>query len=155
MPASRIITRDFIFAFLAQFAFSSALFILVPTLPIYLARMKSPETEIGVSSVSSLLSRPLIGRALLKIPERDFMLVGYAIDLAGPSRGPAMGTFTALCDLGVGLGAVMMGIILRWTNYQVMFLSLALVGVIDLLYFNFLVKKRRAGNLLRHFKQEV
>ena len=70
-------------------------------------------------------------------------LVGYAIDLAGPSRGPAMGTFTAICDLGVGLGAVMMGIVLRWTNYQVMFLCLAFVGVIDLLYFNFFVRKQR------------
>jgi predicted MFS family arabinose efflux permease len=380
MPTSKIITRDFIFAFLAQFAFSSALFVLIPTLPIYLSRLKSPETEIGiligVSSVSSLLIRPFVGRALLKISERDFMLggaflftfssiaylfaspfwplfivrafqgigfalfftasttlianispedrrvqsigyflltsniafalvpsfgmflinrfsftilfgfctvvslgslylttrlekrgvvpldntspvdrsflsrkalppsimaffshiiwgavtaffplyaidqgvknpgpffatfavmvilgralggrildlysreriifpclmtliismiilafsktlpmfilaamiwgignaflfptlVAYAIDLAGPSRGPALGTFTAFCDLGVGLGAVMMGIVLRWTNYRVMFLCLAVIGVIDFLYFNFYVKKRR------------
>ena len=380
MSISKIITRDFIFAFLAQFAFSSALFVLIPTLPIYLSRLKSPETEIGiligVSSVSSLLIRPFVGRALLKKSERDFMLggaflftvssiaylfaspfwplfivrafqgigfalfftasttlianispedrrvqsigyfllttniafalvpsfgmfvinrfgftflfgfcavvslgsfylttrlekrqvapldetspvdrsflsrkalppsimaffihiiwgaitaffplyaidqgvknpgpffatfavmiilgralggrildlysrekiifpcltafivsmiilafsktlpmfilaamiwgignaflyptlVGYAIDLAGSSMGPAMGTFTALCDLGVGLGAVIMGIVLRWTNYRVMFLCLALVGIIDLLYFNFFVRKRR------------
>jgi predicted MFS family arabinose efflux permease len=70
-------------------------------------------------------------------------LVAYAIDLAGPSRGPALGTFTAFCDLGVGLGAVIMGIILRWTNYRVMFLCLAFVGVIAFLYFNFFVRKRR------------
>ena len=69
-------------------------------------------------------------------------LVAYAIDLAGASRGPAMGTFTAACDLGVGLGAMIMGVILRVTSYQTMFLSLAFTGVINLSYFLFLMKKK-------------
>ncbi len=33
-------------------------------------------------------------------------LIAHALDLAGLARGPAMGTFTAASDLGVGLGAV-------------------------------------------------
>jgi MFS family permease len=70
-------------------------------------------------------------------------LTAYALDLAGPYRGPAMGTFTALQDLGVGLGAVVMGIVLRFTNYPTMFLCLALNGFINLNYFYFFVRKRR------------
>jgi MFS family permease len=76
----KIFTRDFIFSFFAQFAFSSVYCILLPTLPIYLSRRGSPEAEIGfligVFSVSSLLLRPFVGRALLKIPEKNLMLAG-------------------------------------------------------------------------------
>jgi MFS family permease len=70
-------------------------------------------------------------------------LVAYALDAAGPFRGPAMGTFTAASDLGVGLGAVIMGIILRFTSYPTMFLCLALTGIINLNYFYFFVRKKK------------
>ena len=69
-------------------------------------------------------------------------LVAYTIDRAGSSRGPAMGTFTALTDLGAGMGSVIMGIILQLTNYPIMFLCLALTGVINLLYFYFAIRKK-------------
>ena len=69
-------------------------------------------------------------------------LLAYTIDLAGSNRGPAMGTFTALVDLGAGMGAVIMGIILELTNYTVMFLCLALTGLINFLYFYFAVRKK-------------
>ena len=69
-------------------------------------------------------------------------LLAYTIDLAGSNRGPAMGTFTALVDLGAGMGAVIMGTILQLTNYTVMFLCLALTGVINFLYFYFAVRKK-------------
>jgi MFS family permease len=69
-------------------------------------------------------------------------LVAYTIDRAGSSRGPAMGTFTALTDLGAGMGAVIMGIILQLTNYTIMFLCLALTGVINFVYFYFAVRKK-------------
>jgi MFS family permease len=72
-------------------------------------------------------------------------LLAYTIDRAGSSRGPAMGTFTALTDLGAGMGAVIMGIIVQLTDYPTMFLCLAFIGVINLLYFHFFVR-RRAGN---------
>ena len=67
-------------------------------------------------------------------------LVAYTLDRTGPSRGPAMGTFTALGDLGLSLGPVVMGIILHFTSYPIMFLSLALTGVINLSYFYFCVR---------------
>jgi predicted MFS family arabinose efflux permease len=70
-------------------------------------------------------------------------LVAYALDDAGPSRGPAMATFTAAADLGAGMGSVIMGLVLRFTNYRTMFLCLVLVGVINLYYFILSVRKRR------------
>jgi MFS family permease len=69
-------------------------------------------------------------------------LVAYTIDRAGSSRGPAMGTFTALTDLGAGMGAVMMGIILQLTNYTIMFLCLALTGIINFVYFHLAIRKK-------------
>ncbi len=70
-------------------------------------------------------------------------LVAFATDLAGSSRGPAIGTYLALSDLGAGMGSVIMGIILQWTSYPIMFLSLALTGAINLLYFDHAVRKKR------------
>jgi MFS family permease len=71
------------------------------------------------------------------------VLTAYILDLAGSSRGPALGIFTAVDDLGTGLGPVIMGIILRLTNYPIMFLCLVLTGTINLSYFYFFVKKKK------------
>jgi len=76
----KILTRDFMFGFISQFTFSIACHVLFPTLPIYLSRLGSTEVDIGVligiSGVSSLVFRPFIGRALVKIPEKTFMIAG-------------------------------------------------------------------------------
>jgi MFS family permease len=76
----KILTRDFILAFLAQFTFTLANHTLIPTLPIYLARLGSKETEIGVLigifTVSSLVLRPVAGKALLAAPEKKMMTLG-------------------------------------------------------------------------------
>ena len=76
----KILTRDFVLCFLAYFALCSVYHILVPTLPIYLSKLGSKETEIGVLigifSVSALVIRIFVGRALLRIPEKPFMIVG-------------------------------------------------------------------------------
>ena len=69
-------------------------------------------------------------------------LLTCAVDSAGSAQGPAMGTFTALSDLGGGLGPMIMGIILEWTNYSVMFFCLILTAVINLIYFYFVIWKR-------------
>jgi predicted MFS family arabinose efflux permease len=53
-----------------------------------------------------------------------------------------MGTFTAAGDLGMGLGAVIMGVIVRLTDYPTMFLCLALVAVISLGYFHYVMRDR-------------
>ncbi len=72
-----------------------------------------------------------IGNAFL-IPT----LVAYTVELAGSSRGPAMGTFTALADFGTGVGPVIMGVVLRMTSYPTMFLCLAFAGLLNLYLFS-------------------
>ncbi len=76
----KILNRDFVLAFFAQFAFTYVFYILVPTLPIYLSRLGSTEAEIGVLIgiffFSSLILKPFVGRALLKIHEKNFMIAG-------------------------------------------------------------------------------
>jgi MFS family permease len=83
MATPKIFTRDFILSFSSQFAFSSAFCILIPTIPIYLLRFGAKEGEIGflvgIFSVSSLTLRPFVGRALLRTPERNFMIAGTLI----------------------------------------------------------------------------
>jgi predicted MFS family arabinose efflux permease len=69
-------------------------------------------------------------------------LVVYTVERAGAARGPAMGTFSAAGDLGIGLGAVIMGVVVRLTNYPIMFLCLALVAVISLGYFQCFMRDR-------------
>ena len=96
MATQKILTRDFVLCFFAQFTFSSVFYVLIPTLPIYLSRLGAKEAEIGV-------------------------LIGV---------------------FSVSLGAVMMGIILQLTSYPVMFLCLALTGIINFFYFYFAVMKK-------------
>jgi len=68
-------------------------------------------------------------------------LIAYAVDRAGSHRGQALGTFTALADLGAGIGPVIMGVVLENAGYPAMFLCLALISVIGLLYFYLFVRK--------------
>ena len=83
MTISKILSRDFILSFFAQFVFSSVFCILIPAIPIYLLRSGSKEGEIGflvgIFSVSSLILRPFVGKALLSIPEREFMTAGAVL----------------------------------------------------------------------------
>jgi MFS family permease len=76
----KILTHDFILAFFAQLTFTIANHILIPTLPIYLSRLDSKETEIGVLigifTVSSLVLRPFTGKILLRTPEKKMMIIG-------------------------------------------------------------------------------
>jgi predicted MFS family arabinose efflux permease len=57
-----------------------------------------------------------------------------------------MGTLTAISDLGISLGPVIMGVVIRVTGYQVMFLCLAFIGIINLLYFHFFVREVSASS---------
>ena len=80
MSIQKTLTRDFLLSFFAQIAFSSVFFTLIPTLPIYLSRLKITEAEIGVLigafNVSSLILRPFVGRALLGARGKKFMMAG-------------------------------------------------------------------------------
>ena len=70
-------------------------------------------------------------------------LFTYALDYTGSSSGPAVGTYQALQDLGMTLGPMAMGIIVPYTGYRWMFVCLAMIGLLDLLYFWFFVRKRK------------
>jgi len=69
-------------------------------------------------------------------------VMAFVLDRAGSSRGPAIGTYTLLSDLGLGLGPVIMGIIIRLSSYPIMFLCLALTGFINLIYFYLFARKK-------------
>jgi MFS family permease len=68
-------------------------------------------------------------------------LMAYAIDLAGVSRGPAMGLITAMGDLGMGIGPVLLGIVLRFSNFPVMFLSVGLISFSNFVYYFLYLRK--------------
>ncbi len=80
MTLRKILSREFILCFLAQFAFTSVFHILIPTIPIYLSRLGSTEVEIGILigalGISSLILRPIVGKKLSKFGEKKFMLAG-------------------------------------------------------------------------------
>ncbi len=69
-------------------------------------------------------------------------LLVHAIENAGSARGPGMGTFTALADLGAGIGPMIMGVILEWTSYPTMYLSLILGAIMGILYFHYMAARK-------------
>jgi MFS family permease len=70
-------------------------------------------------------------------------ILAYVLDRAGSSKGPAIGMYMLLSDLGLGLGPVITGFIIGLSSYPTMFLYLAFTGVINLIYFHFFVRKLR------------
>jgi MFS family permease len=82
-----LFTRNFVLAFIAQLAFTSIIQLLIPTFPIYLQKLGSTEIEIGalvgVLGLASMVARPLVGRALMKMREKTFMVAGSIIFTIG------------------------------------------------------------------------
>ena len=78
--AGKLFNRNFVLAFLALFIFLAADRSLAPTLPIYFTRLGSSEREIGIligiCAAASLVSRLLIGGALLKYQAKSIMMLG-------------------------------------------------------------------------------
>ncbi len=70
------------------------------------------------------------------------ILTIHVIENAGLERGPAMGTFTAIADLGSGLGPMVMGIVLEKTSYTIMFVCLIFTAVINFFYFYWAIAKK-------------
>jgi MFS family permease len=77
---ANLLTPNFLLGFLAFLLFAAANLSLTPTLPIFLARLGSHEGEIGVLvgvfGLSSLMSRFLVGRYLVKYSEKSAMMMG-------------------------------------------------------------------------------
>ncbi len=71
-------------------------------------------------------------------------LMAYALDRAGSSRrGPAIGTYTAISDVGLVLGPMIMGVVIRLTSYPIMFSCLALISAVSFGYFYFSMREKR------------
>ncbi len=68
--------------------------------------------------------------------------MAYAFEYAGSSDGASVGTYQAFVDLGVALGPVIVGIFVPFTGYPIMFLCLATVCLIDIVYFQLCVRKK-------------
>ena len=75
-----ILTRDFVLAFFALFTFVGAMYALMPALPIYLERLGSSVSEIGiligVYNISALIFRLLTGVAFRRFSEKTIMMSG-------------------------------------------------------------------------------
>jgi MFS family permease len=99
---------------------------------------------VGILAFSNTLPLFLLTAVILGIGHAFLIpiLMMYALERGGSSPGPVMGTFHGLLDLGQGLGPIMMGMILHATSYRVMFLSLMLIGLMNLGYFYCFVRKR-------------
>ena len=69
-------------------------------------------------------------------------LVVYLIENSESARGPAVSVFTALGDLGAGIGPMVMGIILQWTGYSVMFMCLVFISTINVAYFYYAIVRK-------------
>jgi MFS family permease len=76
----KILTRDFILSAIGMFMLGAVYHVLTPTLPIYLSALGAREVEIGVLigsfGLTSLLVRPLAGKALARISEKKVMVAG-------------------------------------------------------------------------------
>ena len=70
------------------------------------------------------------------------------IRLVRPDRlGVANASFTTACDLGIGLGAIILGWVSQHTSYQVLFTVSALSVAFSLLMFILLVKRMETKDL--------
>jgi|WetSurMetagenome_2_1015567.scaffolds.fasta_scaffold18660_2 predicted MFS family arabinose efflux permease len=82
-PIRNMLTRNFILAFCAQMALMSIFQLLIPTLPLYLRKRGCTEIEVGILvgtlGMASLVSRPLVGKALVRVSAKIFMMVGAGL----------------------------------------------------------------------------
>ena len=82
-PLKSILVRDYVLGFFALFGFLAAFHALTPTLPIYLERLGSSKTEIGVLvgaiGISALAARLLVGKVLRSHPGRVVMMMAAAL----------------------------------------------------------------------------
>jgi MFS family permease len=111
--------------------------LILPSLMAYIISM-------AILAFSKTLLMFILVAVIYGIGNAFFMptLVAYVLDRGGSSPGPAMGTFTAISDLGLGLGPVIMGIVIHATGYPIMFLCLAFIGIFNLGHFEFFVRKK-------------
>jgi len=97
-----------------------------------------------ILSVSKTLPMQVLVGALWGIGVAFFVpaSMAYSLEYAGSSSGTAVGTFRAFTDFGQAVGPVVAGIIIPLTGYRIIFLCLALICFINLVYFQFFVRRK-------------
>jgi MFS family permease len=70
-------------------------------------------------------------------------LMVLALERAGTSPSPAVATFYAVSDVGVFAGPLVMGVVVHYTGYPMMFFCLSIIGLTNLLYFWLLTRRKR------------
>jgi MFS family permease len=105
----RLINRNFVLAFCAQMALMPVYQILVPTLPLYLKRPGSTEIEVGLlvgsMGIVPVIARPLVGKLLLKVGARFFIIVGACLCVIASPTYLIAPPFRPFCPRGYSMGA--------------------------------------------------
>ncbi|MBD1379881.1 MFS transporter [Metabacillus arenae] len=115
----------------------SETFVIVPALVITISALIALSFSTGLFGV--LFSAVLYG---IGFGSAQPALQAATISLVRPDRtGVANASFTTATDLGIGLGAIMLGWVSQYTSYQVLFTVSAVSVAFSLLMFTFFVKR--------------
>ena len=121
------------------------IFVIVPALVITICALIVLSLSTGLIGV--LVSAVLYG---IGFGSAQPALTAATIRLARPDRlGVANASISTANDLGIGLGAIMLGWVSQYTSYQALFTVSAVSVVISLLLFTFFVKRLLKNNGLR------
>ncbi|MCX9012124.1 MAG: MFS transporter [Candidatus Methanoperedens sp.] len=70
-------------------------------------------------------------------------MMAFLVDRVGEKgRGAAMGTFTAAFDLGIGTGSIILGVVLQFFGFSIMYLLAGLIVLIGAVWFIFADDKK-------------
>jgi MFS family permease len=112
-------------------------FVIIPSLVITISALIALSLSIGLTGV--LVSAVLYG---IGFGSAQPALQAVTIRLARPDRkGVANASLATANDLGIGLGAMMLGWVSQYTSYQVLFTVSAVSVAFSLLLFTFFVKR--------------
>jgi len=81
--SDRVLTRPFVFLWLATFFHFASFFLLMPVIPLYVQGMRASAAEVGIAvaafTVSSLSLRPFIGKLVDRTGRRRFLIAGTIV----------------------------------------------------------------------------
>lgn len=81
------------------------------------------------------------------------MIMSYALEYSGSTDGTAVGTFRALQDLGMAVGPVVVGTMISFTGYRLMFLSLAVICLLNVCYFQLYVRRKNHTRIVENISR--
>jgi MFS family permease len=118
--------------------------VMIPALVVTIAGLLALSLSTGLPGV--LVAAVLYG---IGFGSAHPVLHAAAIRLARPDRkGVANASFSTAIDLGIGLGAIMLGWVSQYTSYQELFMVSAMSVAFSLLVFTFVKRSLNVGSLL-------